>query len=350
MLDKIIFIYRDPLFGITILVAIILVLVIADYGRNQYRLKKRQMDLKNFSESYGDGSLSDEIMEFFMLAKKPVATLLFLADTYHRAGDSASAIKIHLAILQKVNNISEKIIILESLGITYFKAGFLQRAKTIFLEVLKNHPYNYQILMYLIQTYENMGQYQEALDTLECLDEVSTKKQQDKNTITRTYLSFMVLSGENFLSLKKKTKEITALMRHSKCIDRLGLGYLYTYDRAYFWRELLEFKNVEFCFDILWQLKKDEIPLESIQNHSAIMDVYRAKGYVKDDVECEIFELETLRILHKNAKIKGDLLFEYRCHNCKNIFPFDNYRCAVCSNVGEMDLIYKIKEKKENRI
>ena len=56
------------------------------------------------------------------------------------------------------------------------------------------------------------------------------------------------------------------------------------------------------------------------------------------------FELEVLCILRRYSKQKGDLIFEYRCHHCKNLFPFDSYRCPICANVGEMDLAYRLKE------
>ncbi len=342
MLDNIISLYRDPLFGVVVLVAIILVLVIADYGRNKYRLKKRQIDLENFSKSYKESPLSDEITEFLALSKKPIPTLLFLADMYFKAGDSSSAIRVYLNLLQKTKDAYEKVIILESLGITYFKAGFLQRAKKIFLEVLKMRANNPEILLYLIRTYENMGEYKEALDTLECLDEATNAPNQNQST--RIYLQFMALSSDDFLSFDKKNEGIIKLMQDSRIINRLSLNYLCAYDRNSFWQELQRFNDVSFCIDILWKLQKDEIPLESIKSNSSIMDVYRAKGYIGDNVECEIFELEALRILHKDSKQKGDLYFEYRCHNCKNIFPFDSYRCSVCANVGEMDLIYKIKK------
>ena len=55
MLDYLATMYRDPLFGITILVGIIVILVFADYGRNRYRAKKRQIALENFTKSY-DGT------------------------------------------------------------------------------------------------------------------------------------------------------------------------------------------------------------------------------------------------------------------------------------------------------
>ncbi|WP_307983659.1 tetratricopeptide repeat protein [uncultured Helicobacter sp.] len=345
MSENIAFLYRDPLFGIAIFIAIVIILVFADYGRNKYRQKKREIALQNFTKSYGEGSLSDEVVKFLSLAKNPIPPLLFLANTYSKAGDSNSAIKIYLGMLEQVHNFQEKIIILESLGITYFQAGFLQRAKHIFLEILKNYPRNSQILLYLMRTYESMGQYQEALDTLECLDEVATTKQRKDNAIVKTYLHFMRLSSGDMLSLEKKNKEIISLMHRCQYINRIALGYLKLYARELFWQEVKKFDKVRFCYDLLWNINQNEIPFEAIKHHSDIMDIYRAKGYIKDNKECATFELEALRILHQHSSQQGDITFEYRCVQCKNIFPFDSYRCPICAHVGEMDLVLKLKEK-----
>ena len=101
MFDAIAFLYRDPLFGIIILIAIITILVFADYGRNKYRAKKRQIAIENFTKSYNENAPSDEFVDFLSLAKNPIPPLLLLAKTYARAGDSAYAIKIYLAMLEK---------------------------------------------------------------------------------------------------------------------------------------------------------------------------------------------------------------------------------------------------------
>ena len=132
--------FYDPLFGVILLISIILVIILADYGRNLLRAKQKKNNLKEFVQSYKEGSLSDEVAEFFALSKNPLSALLFLANTHNRAGDSNAAIKLYLGILKEVTNDADKMIILEELGETYFKAGFLERAKTIFLELLKAIP------------------------------------------------------------------------------------------------------------------------------------------------------------------------------------------------------------------
>lgn len=398
--------YHDPLFGASILLGIVAIIIFADWGKNKYQAKKREMALEDFAKSYSEGSLSDEIIDFLSISKNPTPPLMLLAKTYALAGDRGYAIKIYLSLLEKTRDTEEKIIILESLGVTYFEAGFLQRAKEIFLEILKSYPRNKQVLDYLMRVYESMGEYEEALDALESIQELSLEKERAQNEQMRIFLYFMLLKNSNFLSLEKKRKEIIALMRYCAQINRLGLEYLSMYDREAFWQEIIRINqnpqnpknnantlkssddyNADFngdlvakdfskqpainnhsptnnaqnpqhqmqnlannqnkileMLDILWRFKKEEIPFEKLKNHKNIIDIFRAKGYVKDEIQCDVFELEALRILLAHSLQKGELTFEYRCNHCKNIFPFDSYRCPLCANIGQMDLVFKIIE------
>lgn len=193
-------------------------------------------------------------------------------------------------------------------------------------------------------------------------------------------------------------------MHYNNAIRRVAFDYLFLYARELFWEEILKAESVEFCLDILWRFSKEEVPFEMITKHGRrdILDVFVAKGYLDSGTESNfdtessiatsadsnlsagveskaessaesnfgagaeskldsstrtaeskpdsapdsapLFELEVLRVLFAHSKQRGDLVFEYRCHHCKNIFPFDSFRCPMCASVGEMDLIYKIKE------
>lgn len=343
------FIYRDPLFGITILIAIIAIVALADYSRNRYRSKKRSQSLKNLAKSYEYAGLNEGVMEFLSLAHNPAPTLMFLAQIYAKSGDSEQAIKIYLSMLEKTSESKDKIPILEALGITYFNAGFLQRAKNIFLEVLKSYPRNSGVLSYLMRTYESMGEYKKALEVLDCLDELEFGSDSKNNEITdnKNYLHLMMLINENFLSLSQKQNQIIALIQQAPSLQKMALHYLKTYNQSLFWEQIAFLKNARNFVDLLWEFPKEKIPFEILKDSQSVLDIYRAKGYVNDKKECDVFELEVLRILSlESLHFKGSIDFEYRCHNCKSIFPFDSYRCPTCSALGMMDLILKLREIK----
>lgn len=349
-MKEIAFIYRDPLFGIAILIAIIAIVALADYSRNKYRSKKRLQSLKNLIKSYEYTSLDDGVKEFIEHAHNPIPTLMFLAQTYAKSGDSQQAIKIYLSILEKNLEIKDKIPVLESLGILYFEAGFLQRAKNIFIELLKLYPRNINALSYLMRTYESMGQYKKALEVLDCVNELEygTIDEDFDNIINnKNYLYLMMIINDDFLSLMQKQNRILTLAKQAPSLNKLILNYFKTYDRKVFWEHIMSISKIENFIDLLWGFEQKDIPFELLSQFQNILDIYRAKGYINDNKECLIFELEILRVLLQHSHIKTDLDFEYRCHNCKSIFPFDSHRCPTCANLGIMDLILKPRKIKE---
>ncbi|PAF54581.1 hypothetical protein BKH42_00780 [Helicobacter sp. 13S00482-2] len=362
--------YRDPLFGITILIAIIAIVALADYSRNRNRSKKRSQSLINLAKSYEYSGLNDGVMEFLSLAHNPIPTLMFLAQTYAKSGDSEQAIKIYLSILEKTSESKDKIPVLQALGVTYFNAGFLQRAKNIFIEILKSFPRNSNALSYLMRTYESMGQYKKALEVLDCLDEVEfgsddKDRFEDKNDHqlldieisenkvildSKNYLYLMMLTNDNFLSFEQKQNQINSLFIKAPSLQKVILSYLKTYNLPMFWNHIITLEYVNNFIDLLWSFGKEDLPMNLLGSSQRILDVYRAKGFIDDKKECEIFELELLRLSHHYSHLKAGIDFEYRCHSCKSIFPFDSYRCPSCSELGMMDLILKPRKIKNNEI
>lgn len=350
------FIYRDPLFGIAVLIAIIAIVALADYSRNYYRSKKRLKSLKNLAKSYEYSELSEGVMEFLTLADNPVPTLMFLAQTYARSGDSEQAIKIYLSMLEKTPESKDKIPILEALGVVYFNVGFLQRAKNIFLEVLKSYAKNPTALSYLMRTYESMGEYKKALEVLDCLDELefadSKTNQNNQNgediniNEYKNYLYLMMVINENFLSLEQKESEIVRISQEDASLKKIALSYFKIYKPSLFWQQISSLENIYNFMDLLWTFSKNEVLFEKIQNNQGILDIFRAKGYIDDGKECEIFELELLRSLRIGSHLRGNIDFEYRCHSCKSIFPFDSHRCPSCSELGIMDIVLKLRKLK----
>lgn len=103
-------------------------------------------------------------------------------------------------------------------------------------------------------------------------------------------------------------------------------------------------KNLHNYIDLLWNLPPPP-NMEAIKSHKQIADIYRAKGQLNDNCECEIFELEVLRILGKDSRKKADLGFKYRCDFCQGIFPFESHRCPNCAEVGGSSVVLEILEK-----
>ncbi|RDU65133.1 lipopolysaccharide assembly protein LapB [Helicobacter sp. MIT 14-3879] len=332
--------YKDPLFSIIIIISIIIIVAIADYTRNRFKLKEKKDSLNALANNFNYYKFDENINTAIEISKAPIQTLTFIANIYVSNGNFDEAIKIYLSILDKTKDIKNKMDIFELLGMTYYKAGFMQRAKNIFIEILKNNPRNFKVLSLLMQTYETLGEYKNAYDVISCIEELEGKMDNVKK-----YIKILILINDSIMPPMQREKEILKI--NSNITNKLTLSYIKQNNLEKFWELILNTKNIYNCIDILWNL--DNPPLELIKNHKEISDVYRAKGIINDNIECDIFELETIRILNKNSSKNGTLGFKYCCASCQGIFPFETHRCQSCGELGSMNLVLEIMERKNEK-
>lgn len=347
-MQDIISIYRDPIFGIIILLSIILLVAVADYYKSRASRAKKNRSLKNISKNFDHFSISNSLEDFINHTKNPIESLTQIAKTYQKAGNHEQAIMIYNTLLENIKNIEQKIEILEHLGISYYKAGFLSRAKNIFLEVLKNYPNNITILGYLMRSCENLGEFQEAKDALSCIEELQSIDKEDIKVdikANKQYLEAIILINSYLIPNYQKQEELLKLIK-IESLKPLILRYFKINFRNLFWEEIIKIDNVKNYIDLLYDLESTEVPFERIINES-ILDVYRAKGVIKDNREASNFNLECLRVLQKHSNQKGHLEFSYRCHSCKNIAPFYSHRCPICANIGQIELITKLVKNQD---
>lgn len=336
--------HRDPLFGIIILILLIAVIFLVTYFWNLRAQRRREQSLKKFSQLFDHSSVDKDAKALFERGADFGATLGFLAETYSKAGEYDKAIKIYLAMLEQTQESGEKLLLLESLGETYFKAGFLERAKKIFLEVLKNAPRNPKALFWLMQACENLGQFDEALEALDCLLELGEKSERVK--FNHAYLSAKRVLADPFLPLESKREELLELLQNEPRLFRVVLGHLKSFELPLFWKKIVGSDYSLEVMDWLWNIPWESIPFDIISKDKNLMDIYRAKGYVKDAEACEKFELEVLRVMNLYSSKKADLSFEYRCHACKSLFPVEFERCPSCGELLSGSLILKIRKSR----
>ncbi len=354
--------YTDPLFGILIFIAIVASVALLDYWRNRYKEKQKDKSLKNLAKSYEFVGLTEGVEEFLALCQNPIPTLQFIANAYMQSGNTQEAIKIYLSILEnlKHSHAEARIEILQDLGKAYFNAGFLQRAKGIFLEILKNYPRNPQVLSYLLRTYESLSEYKNAIDALECIEEIydcaslPQDFHQDSTqehffhtlSLNKAYLYTLLLINQHNTSLVSKIQRLNEIKDKEPRLEKMILQYFKSVSFSLFWERVQESENIAKYVDILWGFERKNVPLEQITNKQ-ILDVYRAKGWILDSKVCDIFELENMRILNQYSNLKVTLGFEYRCHSCKQIFPFENARCSSCGELLNSDVIYKVQKVRD---
>lgn len=332
--------HRDPLFGIAIFVLLVAVVFLLAYMGNLRSQKRQEESLRRFSTLFETSSVDREARALLGGTGDFEGRLRFLAETYHRAGDYDKAIKIYLALLEQSRDLGAKLSLLEALGETYFKAGFLERAKKIFLEVLKNVPRNPKALFGLVQVCEDLGQFDEALEALDCLLELGEAEAWVKHS--HAYLSAKRLIGDSFMSAQARQEELLKWLAREPRLWRLVIGYFKGHERALFWELLLKENRALEVADLLWNLTPEEIPWERVATSKALLELYRAKGYLNDGEACERFELEALRVMREHSKLRADLGFEYRCDLCGGSFPLEFDRCPSCRELLSGALILKV--------
>lgn len=339
-------IYRDPLFSITVLLGIIALVILGDYYRNLYRKKQRQKSLNNLVKSYEHNGIFDGISEFLKVSKDPIPTLIFLAKSYAKGGDNQQAIKIYLTLIEQFDESQKKIEILQELGILYLKAGFLQKAKEIFLEILKLNPRNLKILFKIIELYEILGDFRSAYDALESVEEnieEMTIEQKNKIALARDYFLANLLFTSHEADREQK---LCSLISKQPALHKFILGHFKMNNLTLFW-EHLPSKGWENYIDLLWDFLPEQIPL-SIIKQSPCIEVFQAKGYYPTR-ECSNFYLETLRLFASNSRQRATLGFSYTCPYCREEFPFDTFRCSSCGELGMLHLNIKPQREKNEK-
>ncbi|EEO26657.1 tetratricopeptide repeat protein [Helicobacter winghamensis] len=346
--------YRDPLFGIIVLIFCIGLVSLFGYYWNYIISQKQQKSLSKFIESFDYVGFDKEVKEFLALSPNPIPSLLFMAKMYQKSANYEKAIRLYATLLDSLKNPLDKIPILESLGLVYSKAGFPLRAKEIYLEILHHYPRNPVVLNALIKIYEELNAFEDALNALDCLEEM-----QGNTQLHKFYLKakILILTHKNATNQNQLPSRLLSLLKKEPKLTRLILSFLKDYHPTLFWQCILEipYNALAQILDIIWNQK--EIPtsllkeLESTtleNNQSLLKDILEAKGILPLSVSKKAtFELETLCLLRANTNYQGDLRFSYQCTNCSGTSPLAFDRCPHCDGLLTSKTLVFLKERKD---
>lgn len=310
-------------------------MVIIDQTKSIFKTKAKINSINALACAFKHHGIDDNISALMDVSKYPSSTLTFIANVYVNNGNFDEAIKIYLTMLEKIKDTKEKLDILELLGITYYKAGFMQRSKNIFIEVLKNEPKNINALSLLMQSYEILGEYRKAFEVISCLEELDANINNAKD-----YIHILMLINDSIMPLNEREQKILEISKKNDFTNKIVLNYLKTYNIDGFWDLIASKEDIKEYIDILWIIENP--PLEKIKNNKGLCDVYRAKGIVDDNIKCDLFELEALRVINKYSNKKANLIFKYRCSTCHGIYPFEANRCHSCNELGSINLVMEI--------
>lgn len=315
--------FRDPLFGVIVFFGFIFFIAISSYWWGRFKSKDEHKKLKNFMKQFHMLPTTDDLDEILNSKSISHEAWMIIAQTFNSQAQFEKSIKVYQYILEDKNKTNSKTVMLE-LGKTYFKAGFLERAKLVFLEILKRHPRSTDALHSLLLIYEQLQEFKNAYEVLEPLGELDHECKDDE-----IYLKTIQIINNSETSIDEKSQKLLKIYSENRKLTYLIFEYLFRNNSSLAW-ENLDQSKCEDIVDILWNLQKSKIDEDVVKQNSYLSELYSAKGYVDFSSQSSQFEFDVLIKLPKSV---ATLQFEFFCKNCKTIYPFSFSRCPSCHGI-----------------
>jgi len=323
--------YDDPLFSILLIVVISLIIAVATYGWGVYKQQKEQGNLLKFLDKFDSAecALDTSDMPFEMHLLKPLS---LLAKAFENSGEYHKSISIYLYLIKNVSLDQGKLELMERLGKTYLHAGFLERARSIYVEVLRKKPRNITVLYELGVVYEMMHQYDKAKEVIEPLELLG----EDTYNLNK-FLELSQITSSKSTSIADKVSRLKQLLEDEPNLYRQVISVLIQLDTQIAW-ETIDMQRIDDILDVFWFLPNSQVDLDIISSNNALHTLYYAKGYLQKPPKEKsgIFALDMLATARKGGFEEGELLFSYLCKKCKQSYPVSFKRCPNCMAINSV--------------
>jgi len=327
--------YNDPLFSILLIIVLGLIIAVATYGWSLYKQQKEQGNLLKFLDKFDSSecALDTNTMPYEPHMFKP---LTLLAKAFENAGEYHKAISIYLHLIKNTSDDLAKTELLERLGNTYVHAGFLERARSIYSDVLRKKPRNAKILYELGVVYEMMHNYDKAKEVIEPLELLK----EDTHGLKK-FLELSQIQADKSSSTQEKIDKLKTILEEEPKLYREIVSTLLKLDTHEAWK-IIDPSRLKEVLDILWFLPNSQLDLDIITANKALSTLYYAKGYIQKPSEkiepSGIFALDMLATAKQNGFEEGDLHFSYLCKKCKQSFPVSFKRCPNCMAIHSVEV------------
>ena len=392
--------YRDPMFGLLVLVALVLVVAVLHYAWRTLSSKSQKKGLEGFIKKF---DIADEHKDLLRASSLSLENLHFLAGIFTKSGEFEKAIQIYLIALEKIKDKGEQEAIFYDLAEVYFRAGFLQRSVEVLLNALNLRPRNEKALKLLKIVYLRLKRYDEVLQSLDALFELGCEVSKEREFINVIALKNGAQSGalgEKILSVDDKRSQNLALNAQNSALKSENSAILNSSDlnsknansKAKNLKNLNSkdlYSNLENSNSTLNLNSKDlnSAPKNSAQSpknyennelvkrfllengaeihaeFELVIDLlYKGKRaiFLDDNAYFELFcamklapkrsnyafinpKLKMLEILNDND-FKARLSFSYVCTHCKNQMPLFFYHCPICYEFGGCKILYEVRD------
>jgi len=324
--------YDDPLFSILLILVIALIIALVTYGWGLYKQQKEEGNLLKFLEKFDSSecALDTTEMSFEPNMLKP---LTLLAKAFETTGEYPKAINIYIYLIKHIEHETGELELMERLGTTYLHAGFLERSRAIYLEILRRKPRHTKVLYELGIVYEMMHRYDKAKEIIEPL-----KMLGEDTSVLESFFDFSQLAVTKNMAIEEKVKQLKAILKQQPTLYRPIIITLLQLDTQSAW-EAIDTNRIKELIDILWFLPNSQLDLDIITSNKKLHTLYYAKGYLPTPViESGIFSLDMLATARKGGFETGDLLFSYLCKQCKQSFPVSFTRCPNCMAINSVQV------------
>lgn len=392
--------YRDPMFGLLVLVALVLVVAVLHYAWRTLSSKSQKKGLEGFIKKF---DIADEHKDLLRASSLSLENLHFLAGIFTKSGEFEKAIQIYLIALEKIKDKGEQEAIFYDLAEVYFRAGFLQRSVEVLLNALNLRPRNEKALKLLKIVYLRLKRYDEVLQSLDALFELGCEVSKEREFINVVALKNGAQSGvlaSKNLSVANKTSQNLALNAQNSAIKSENLANLNLSDlnsknansKAKNSKNLnlnpknlnLENSNSTLNLNLKDLNSAPKNSTQSPKNYEnnelvkrfllengaeihaefeLVIDLlYKGKRaiFLDDNAYFELFcamklapkrqnyaftnpKLKMLEILNDND-FKARLSFSYICTHCKNQMPLFFYHCPICYEFGGCKILYEVRD------
>jgi lipopolysaccharide assembly protein B len=332
--------FRDPLFGVVVFFILLFILSFLSYWWGRYKAAREYRDLESFLgkfESIGEGvKLTEQVQQNSLSSE----SWLLLAQSFEHQGNYEKSVEIYHALLSKNRDpIFQKDALL-LLGKSFFKAGFLERSRQTFLQILQNHPRTPPALHFLILIYEQLQQYNKALEVMESLIELVPDTVSEK-----LYLECRILIGDHRISIDEKAQKLIELYESHHKLGYMVYEWLFTYRPLLGWKHYDQSLSTRLS-DILWRIGDENIDLDIIASNTYLRELFSAKGSVNLAEGSSVFELDTLIALRRCGVTKASLQFEYTCDKCNTISFLPFHRCPHCHAIDSVNVLMNLSKER----
>lgn len=324
LLEHILPAYSDPLFSILLIVLIGLIISVATYGWGIYRQQKEHGNLLKFLDQFDSAecALDTQDMPFEPQMFKP---LTLLAKAFENAGEYPKSISLYLYLIKHISDDLSKKELLERLGNTYLHAGFLERARSIYIDILRKYPRNTKVLYELGVVYEMMHEYKKAKEVIEPLELLN-----EDTYGFKTFLNFSQIIHDKETTPPEKITALKKILKEEPKFYREVIHALLRLDTHEAWK-MIDPTRLKEILDILWFLPNSQLDLDIISANKALSTIYYIKGYITTPCkQSGIFTVDILATMKEHGAEEADLNFSYLCKKCKQSFPVSFKRCPNC--------------------